>query len=805
MSEIQLETFVSGANCLPTSAKAARGTLDRSLRLPTAFLFKLLCAACSLIATWFYFRMSEAYLYTGGDGLNYLNSTLQSLHYFSAFQSNHINPYQGFAAPWSFGASWLQPAALLSLFQDLRLGVPAAYTGYFGLFALALFVFGRAIAPNDSKAKIALSCLAIAMLLFPPATPLYYSFGFQLYNSIAVPSLMVAAVVALLAFLVRLDSDRRYERYAAAVAIAVLTLFAATVDPLWLSVAAVGALPFGLIMVVLPFSTQSILRRLIPLAIILGAFYAVGTVDYLLGSLLYSNRTYFSNEIMNAKRDLRLIYYAFMEPAPFRVFLVMIAGMIMALWHSSKYVRAAAIAGLASAMFVSVYSFAWLFYPKDWWLPLATYMDIFTVPVFALIAMLGWILFAQKALRWLRLDTVTSAWRATIANYRQRIVPGFDSTTAWLLVPAVLTIAVVGLVISGPSNAVPQFDLIRRPPPTGSAGELLKKEVSVRAGDHFRGSVAMVLEAASDQRSLMLDWTLWRDQIVSFYPTEDLWFKDIPTYDVYNPVIAPDAYYVLSRLISDMPYQARNVLPYPSVSSLSLKVLEAVGVRFFLSTQPFDDTLATLASLRWRMAPPDRTFNIDYTFVKRERVTGEAYIYELADPNLGSYSPTRVRVERVAGNYLAVLGADGFDFRHDVVLTAPIDAPLVPAYGARMYFTDKGIRIIAASPGKSLLVLPVQYSRCLEFRRPTEARLVRANLFQVGVLFERNIDETFDFDTGPLINPRCRKEDLKELTDLRVSSDGRVAAPPMELVAPYVGKPILPFLKTHFARLLFGR
>jgi hypothetical protein len=354
--------------------------------------------------------------------------------------------------------------------------------------------------------------------------------------------------------------------------------------------------------------------------------------------------------------------------------------------------------------------------------------------------------------------------------------------SAWLVIPLVLTVGAVWAHLALSDNRLPHYAILRREPPSGSVGHYLKAETSILPGSRFRGSVALRHDVGNDSNlDMMEDWDITR---VPNSPAMDLWTKDIPTYTEYSPMVTPQAYFLMSRLASDEPDQFRNGMPYPGIDALSLKMLQALGVRFFITQVPIETQDVQLR----------RRF--------KSRIGKDTFVYELSDPNRDGFSPTRVHVERVAEKYLALLAADDFQFRRDVVLTESIDGTLVPAQESQLYFTSKGPRIVASSKGKSLIVLPIQYSHCLAFRGPTNARLLRANLIQVGLLFDSNIDVTFEFQTGPLLNPLCRKADLQEAKDLQIKPDGKVPPPPPEIYRPYIGKPILPFLESYLPILV---
>jgi hypothetical protein len=100
-----------------------------------------------------------------------------------------------------------------------------------------------------------------------------------------------------------------------------------------------------------------------------------------------------------------------------------------------------------------------------------------------------------------------------------------------------------------------------------------------------------------------------------------------------------------------------------------------------------------------------------------------------------------------------------------------------------MFFERGAIRVQAESRGHSLLLLPVQYSRCLVPSEPAKAKLLPANLVQTAMLFQGSIDLHIHLEYG-LFRPECRKQDIADLAELGIVDD-KSAAPPWAQSHPY--------------------
>ena len=83
---------------------------------------------------------------------------------------------------------------------------------------------------------------------------------------------------------------------------------------------------------------------------------------------------------------------------------------------------------------------------------------------------------------------------------------------------------------------------------------------------------------------------------------------------------------------------------------------------------------------------------------------------------------------------------------------------------------DGDIHIVAQSAGRSLVIVPLEFSHCIELRdaragsNAAKASLLRADGILTGIVFERDLDVILAFRTGPLRNPQCRWQDYQDIT-----------------------------------------
>jgi hypothetical protein len=225
---------------------------------------------------------------------------------------------------------------------------------------------------------------------------------------------------------------------------------------------------------------------------------------------------------------------------------------------------------------------------------------------------------------------------------------------------------------------------------------------------------------------------------------------DIATLFEYAPTITPAFYAMTSRLLS-LPgdVQMRNV---SVLRRIDLRLLAALGVRFVISDAPVGGT----AALRATLPVKDRTL----------------YLYETERPNLGDYSPTIVRKAASATDIIRQLADPAFDPSREIIADLPRDQEgIVEASRSRLTFEGVALRIEAESAGRSILLLPLEFSRCLTIAsaQSGDPIIFRANLLETGVMFSGRLDATLSIRTGPfLLNPGCRLADYFDVKALRI-------------------------------------
>src|SRR5262249_16294918 len=126
---------------------------------------------------------------------------------------------------------------------------------------------------------------------------------------------------------------------------------------------------------------------------------------------------------------------------------------------------------------------------------------------------------------------------------------------------------------------------------------------------------------------------------------------------------------------------------------------------------------------------------------------------------------------------LTRMRAADMDFRREAVLFEPLpDEPLGEVSRSRLDVHRGFLTVSAEAPGRALLVLPVEFSRCLEFTwgnaSPTPPLALRANLDQTAARSARRLDGRIALPNGPFATPPCRLRDFQDAVRVELGQAG---------------------------------
>ena len=211
--------------------------------------------------------------------------------------------------------------------------------------------------------------------------------------------------------------------------------------------------------------------------------------------------------------------------------------------------------------------------------------------------------------------------------------------------------------------------------------------------------------------------------------------------------MTPAFYAFTSRLLSDL--RDKQVRSVSVLRRYEPTLLAMLGVRFVVTDAPIAGGML-----------------VSQTQAEQKTL----YLYRVPDTNVGNYSPTEVRGATTATEILTDLGRADFDPNRELFADVPGGAAgLVALKESAVVFDGVSLHVTASSAGRSVLLLPLEYSRCLDLTAQAgSAELFRADLLLTGIVFSNELDAKVALRTGPFVNPACRLRDLSDLLNLGI-------------------------------------
>jgi hypothetical protein len=299
-----------------------------------------------------------------------------------------------------------------------------------------------------------------------------------------------------------------------------------------------------------------------------------------------------------------------------------------------------------------------------------------------------------------------------------------------------------------------------RPPEKTPFIEKLQNDIGLSLNSSYRGRVftAYKLDENSAQDWMQLSsagdkiWT----SIGNDLQFDGLWWYDIPTLFEYNWLLSPFFFKVTRDLMARQEdIQMRN---FSTLRKINPKLLKLFGVKYIIS---------------------DSKINFPANLVQKKEIISESkilYLYSYNRINLGNYSPTKFVGIGDAKSFINLINSD-----HNLEKVATVEKPprqnLVAASYVKLFIEKNGnIKIIADSSGTSMIILPFEYSNCLNLKNNLSIKednfpqLIRVNFLLTGIVFKGHLNSNLRYFTGPFSNSKCRINDKKDFQKLNVDT-----------------------------------
>src|SRR5215211_2689804 len=391
---------------------------------------------------------------------------------------------------------------------------------------------------------------------------------------------------------------------------------------------------------------------------------------------------------------------------------------------------------VAEVVFLS-YGFINYFWPF-WYGPQMGYFEMMLFPYFAL------------CICFLAILPASLVWRIARNLFPQlqfgsvsRIADG--AVAVALPVGIGLYAAVIGPEIRKESQRYVGFAIASPfPQPETQITRLLKAEARLIPGEPFRGRVAAIWGRSPAVLNRGAAGSIHYFSLLAtgnLHEGPGLWQDDIPTWAEYNRLMTP------ARFV----FQAAD-----------LRMMRAAGVRFVITDAPMSE-----AKLRAELTIPTPLSAQQLLLFSSEPAFAsfQLYLYELENPNLGQFSPIEVKQVENARSLREALVNPTWDLDHTVFGAIPGTGSFRKANLHSFAIARDGYKVRAESEGSAILLLPIEFSRCLTVKSRLDGpppRLFRADLVLTGVLFDHRLDADISFHVGAGEASRCRLQDTKD-------------------------------------------
>jgi hypothetical protein len=720
----------------------------------------LLIAVILAVLYWSY-DFNRSCLMVGLDGSSYITYLDDQAGNREPFTQTGVDASQAnFDAYYPLFREYLLPSALTLLFST---EMPSKTTIYFVFGLLCLFAFYVSARVIEVEWRAALLAGFIADVVGMPGfvhqlsqTYIHFSLNPYWMQNVVLSMFVVASFWGL----------RAVRRWPTPLAFAIAT---APTLCLLLSVISTGAQTFFMVPAIVLYGSASLLdarrcreniMRLFAAALMIIVPAALGVFEYFYGLVGYTAYNYFSPELYRNQFDSTYVS-ALWYPGIGRWTIVL--GVIGAAWTvragSSHTTRLFAIVHLAvTAAFLSI-GYIIVHFATDYHGSMPVYFEKFMWPYAVLFSAIA-ILASANRLALL----LGSVRHAELKLGRAPVPDRVNASSATLAtterVDVIVIVALLALVaISNAAQAlrpdgrcpIELFWPIRATPVT----DFLQQRIALAPGKLFNG-VAATIDGVGAKPSVTwpdltnFDYQLWRNT-GNDYRSTGLWRYRIPTLFQYYTFITPPFYLLLTEFLArPADRQERSVVVLSRANETMMRLW---GVRYVITDTDLGIGREVLRQPMDEYAP----FKLD-----------SVRLIELSDVNLGDFSPTDARRVEDFRSGLALMRDTTFDGRRTVITNDDLNGTYAPASNVRLAYTKEGFHLSAESPSRSLIVLPVQFSRCWSIEGTGSPTLFRADLMGLGVNFTGALDARLVFNYGPILRGRCRVDDMRDMTRLRI-------------------------------------
>lgn len=641
-----------------------------------------------------------------------------SLFNLSVFQPG--NGLTNIFAPTNIG---LNPGfILISYFKPEFIGILLGQL-YFATVLYFSFIFLVRVFEIPEKSGAIFSAGAVVFLNKPFAHTLNL---FTLLDNNSPHSQTVAIMNVILGLYILLGRKSLKENLLLLLSILSLFVYMIWSDLLWCILVAAPLIIYGLAF--LSKSSKENFWKVFAGLVCLAAFLGFGFFDYLKSMQGYMSRIVFPKEIYGEIQDFSYAtsYYRY---GIVRIFVrgILYLSILGVFTLKNKNQKRLATGTVLSIVFLTAVSYYYVKRAGNWTYPLPLYFENSFYFLWAL----------------------TAFHVITQFRYTEFIINLFRSPKLKPVRIIMIILLVVGFfktlfIEGGHKHLIARW--IDRPNDKTDITEFLVKNIAVTPGSSFRGLVTTHIGVEDEKpHNKMINYNREFENHLQFgnaHVLSGLWYYNIPTLDEYNHLYTPFLHILVTRLLSrDYDYHSKN---YLFTTQLNTNILRMLGVRYIIADKDLE-----------------KKGYKQQVILTNKKASYSLRLYEVPDVNQANFSPIDIRSEPHVANVLKILGAEDFDPRKTAVLFEGLDTQVVEVKNSSLSYFKDYLNFVGSSKSTSLVVLPIQFSHCLQANNP-KVRLLRVNIAETGIVFSGDINVQIKYNLG-VGNTACRKADIKDV------------------------------------------
>ncbi len=479
------------------------------------------------------------------------------------------------------------------------------------------------------------------------------------------------------------------------------------------------------------------LRKLAVIGAAAAAILLLGWVKYEFGFVLYSAAFQFKELVGAAtplwRGDASILFDGWIFQQSFAdrtmgtyLFLAATIGAVIALCKSKGKLRVLAWNVLIFQTIIAGGGLAAATGMEHWVYPNPIYFEILYYPLYGLFAAYG------------------------LTQLVLRVVPKFSRTEyAFALLPLLLVIP-VSIFYLKHDHAAPRA-MAAIPAKASPLTNRLANDIAIHPNAPFAGRVVSMMAGKTFEEQEAYFFAFERATGNEHMHT-GLWSQNIPTLVSYNQLISPYFFWFTKQFLQTKSgEQRRNWINF---SVANIPVLRMLGLRYILSP---DAAIAGATLVDTLPAKDMAPLNL----------------FEIAEPNVRGFFATSIHSVPTMSQAKSAIAESLTRSNEAVVLEAQVASVpknLVMGKSSAIEVTQGGWRITAQSDGASMLVVPFEYSQCLDVTANNGSALpsaVRVNGLLTGLVFDKTLDVTMATRVGIFHNPTCRFDDFSAFVQMR--------------------------------------